>query len=131
MGFERIPGSDIEYGLISFDTEGKETSEPKGRMSQRLIDKVKAAPFLTTFTLVFFAELGDKSQITAGLVAAQYASIIPVFLGTLFALGLASALIIFMGQKLSKKLPLALISKGVAVVFIALGALRLWHALLP
>jgi hypothetical protein len=42
MGFEIIPGSDIEYGLISFDTEGKETSELKGRMSQRLIDKVKA-----------------------------------------------------------------------------------------
>jgi hypothetical protein len=42
MGFEAISGTDVQYGLISFDAEGKEISEHGGLMSQRLIDKARA-----------------------------------------------------------------------------------------
>ena len=41
MGFERIPQTDIEYGLISFDADGKERREGTTLMSQQLIEKAK------------------------------------------------------------------------------------------
>jgi Ca2+/H+ antiporter, TMEM165/GDT1 family len=71
------------------------------------------------------AELGDKSQITAGLLAAQYAAIIPIFIGTLLALAFASAIMILLGRKIGNKLPLHRISQFVGVVFILFGAIRL------
>ena len=41
MGFERIPDTDVEYGLISFDADGKERPEGATLMSQQLIEKAK------------------------------------------------------------------------------------------
>ncbi|MCK1700641.1 hypothetical protein IVA93_33985 [Bradyrhizobium sp. 155] len=49
MGFETISGIDIQYGLISFDVEGKEISEPGGLMSQRLIDKARTDKVTNVF----------------------------------------------------------------------------------
>ena len=37
MGFETVPDTDTQYGLISFDAEGNERSEQSGLMSQLLI----------------------------------------------------------------------------------------------
>ena len=42
MGFETISGTDVQYGLISFDVQGKGISEPGGLISQRLIDKARS-----------------------------------------------------------------------------------------
>jgi hypothetical protein len=49
MGFETIPGTDIKYGLISFDDEGKERDEQSGRFSQALIDRAAAEPITNVF----------------------------------------------------------------------------------
>jgi hypothetical protein len=61
MGFETIPGTDIQYGLISFDADGKEKPESTGRMSQRLIDKARA----DAVTNVFFFCHGWKGDMPA------------------------------------------------------------------
>lgn len=61
MGFETIAGTDVQYGLISFDAEGKEVSEPGGLMSQRLIDKARA----DKVTNVFFFCHGWKGDMPA------------------------------------------------------------------
>ena len=61
MGFETIPGAEIEYGLISFDADGKERSEPTGLMSQRLIDKART----DKVTNVFFFCHGWKGDMPA------------------------------------------------------------------
>lgn len=39
MGFERLPASDTYYGLISYDTDGRERPEATGLMSQRVLQK--------------------------------------------------------------------------------------------
>jgi hypothetical protein len=61
MGFERIPGTDVEYGLISFDADGKERPEGGALMSQQLIEKVKR----DAVTNVFFFCHGWKGDLPA------------------------------------------------------------------
>jgi len=61
MGFERIPDTDIEYGLISFDADGKERPEGTTLMSQQLIEKVKR----DAITNVFFFCHGWKGDLPA------------------------------------------------------------------
>jgi hypothetical protein len=39
MSFERIPETDLQYGLISFDADGNERSEQSGLISETLIRK--------------------------------------------------------------------------------------------
>src|SRR5450631_1021330 len=61
MGFETISGTDVQYGLIRFDAEGKEISEQGALMSQRLIDKARA----DKITNVFFFCHGWKGDVPA------------------------------------------------------------------
>ncbi|CCD95601.1 conserved hypothetical protein [Bradyrhizobium sp. ORS 375] len=73
MGFETISGTNLQYGLISFDADGKEVSEPGGLMSQRLIDKAHA----DNVTNVFFFCHGWKGDVPAA--KEQYALWIKAF----------------------------------------------------
>ena len=50
MSIEEIPGTDLKYGLISFDADGQERATPSGLTSQILIDKARD----DTITNVFF-----------------------------------------------------------------------------
>ncbi|MFX5972601.1 hypothetical protein ABTE98_19735, partial [Acinetobacter baumannii] len=61
MGFETISGTNLQYGLISFDADGAEVTEPGGLMSQRLIEKAKA----DKVTNVFFFCHGWKGDMPA------------------------------------------------------------------
>jgi hypothetical protein len=72
MGFEIIP-PDIEYGLISFDAEGRERLEGGGLMSQQLIEKAKR----DRVTNVFFFCHGWKGDLPAA--RNQYARWIGAF----------------------------------------------------
>src|ERR1700738_2773565 len=49
MGFETIPGTEIQYGLISFDADGNERSEQSGLMREALINKDAAEPITNIF----------------------------------------------------------------------------------
>lgn len=60
--------------------------------------------FVTTFLMIFFAEFGDKTQLAvAGLGAA--APPVPIWLGATAALGVTSALGIWAGATLLRKIP--------------------------
>ena len=49
MSFETISGTNIQYGLISFDAGGKEMSEQGGLMGQHLIDKARTDKITNVF----------------------------------------------------------------------------------
>jgi hypothetical protein len=73
VGFERIPDTDIVYGLMSYGADAVELREDAGLMSQRLLDQVRK----DTVTNVFFfchGWMGD--QVAA---RAQYHSWIKAF----------------------------------------------------
>ena len=81
--------------------------------------------FITTFSLIFLAELGDKTQLSVLLLAAQDRPIWGIFLGSAVALILTSLLGVFLGAVLSRYLPPQYIQKGAGVAFIVIGFLLL------
>ena len=60
--------------------------------------------FLTTFTTIFIAELGDKTQIATLMLSAESGKPIIVFLGSSLALISSSVVGVLIGKWLSKKI---------------------------
>ena len=81
--------------------------------------------FVSTFFLVFLAELGDKTQLSVMLLSAQDRPIWGVFLGAAGALVVTSLLAVVVGAALARYLPAAYIQKGAGVAFIVIGFLLL------
>jgi len=81
--------------------------------------------FISTFTLVLLAELGDKTQLSVMLLAAQDRPIWGVFLGAVGALIIASLLAVIVGASLARYLPTLYIQKGAGAAFVVIGFLLL------
>lgn len=81
--------------------------------------------FLSTFGLVFLAELGDKTQLATLLLAAQQRTVWPVFLGSASALVLSSLIGAVAGSALSRVVPASYIQAGAGIAFVVLGILLL------
>jgi putative Ca2+/H+ antiporter (TMEM165/GDT1 family) len=81
--------------------------------------------FLSTFGLVFLAELGDKTQLATLSLAASGNSRLAVFLGSAGALVLTSALAVLLGAALARAVPAVWISRLAGTGFIVMGVLFL------
>ena len=66
------------------------------------IEKSFASIFITTFTTIFIAELGDKTQIATLMLSAESGKPIVVFLGSSLALISSSLVGVLIGKWLSK-----------------------------
>jgi putative Ca2+/H+ antiporter (TMEM165/GDT1 family) len=82
--------------------------------------------FLTTVTMFFIAEMGDKTQVATVVLAARYASLAAVVLGTTFGMLLANVPVVFFGDTIAKRVPLGIVRKVTAAAFAVLGALALF-----
>jgi putative Ca2+/H+ antiporter (TMEM165/GDT1 family) len=80
-----------------------------------------ANPFTSAFSMIFLAEMGDKTQLGTMVFATQFSPIL-VFAGSLAALALLSALAIYAGKFLAKRVDRATISKVAGALFMAMGA---------
>ena len=78
---------------------------------------------LTTLGLIFVAELGDKTQLTTMMLAAQSDSAISVFVGAALALCLSALLGVVFGEVITRVIPTSVIHLGAGVAFIGLGIL--------
>ena len=67
-------------------------------------DKRFLSIFITTFTTIFIAELGDKTQIATLMLSAESGKPIIVFLGSSLALISSSLVGVLIGKWLSKKI---------------------------
>ncbi len=81
--------------------------------------------FFASFALIFIAELGDKTQLTALALASSSRSPWAVFLGTSTALVLGSALAIIFGELLTRFLPVKVLHISSAILFILMGVILL------
>lgn len=81
----------------------------------------KFGVFGATFVLFFLAEIGDKTQIATVALAARFDSVFWVMLGTTLGMMLANAPAVFIGDKLAHKLPIELIHKIGAAIFLVIG----------
>jgi Ca2+/H+ antiporter, TMEM165/GDT1 family len=80
---------------------------------------------LTTFGVIFLAEMGDKTQLAAMTMAAEKKKPWAVFLATSLALVAVSAIGVAVGSALGQYLPLYWIKRAAGAAFIVIGALIL------
>ncbi len=81
--------------------------------------------FLTTFGVIFLAEMGDKTQLAAMTMAAQTKRPWTVFIGSALALTAVSAIGVVVGSVVGNYLPMIWIKRAAAVAFIVIGILIL------
>ena len=79
------------------------------------------AVFLTTFTTVFLAELGDKTQLAALLLSAESGRPVVVFIGASLALISSSLVGVLLGRWLSRVLPPQQLERLAGILMISLG----------
>lgn len=80
---------------------------------------------ISTFGLIFLAELGDKTQLASMNMAASSKKPLEVFGGAMFAFAAVTAVGVLFGEALTKIIPLNVIHSGSAVLFIIIGILML------
>jgi putative Ca2+/H+ antiporter (TMEM165/GDT1 family) len=79
------------------------------------------AVFLTTFTTVFLAELGDKTQLAALLLSAESGRPVIVFIGASLALISSSLVGVLLGRWLARVLPPQQLERLAGILMIGLG----------
>jgi putative Ca2+/H+ antiporter (TMEM165/GDT1 family) len=82
----------------------------------------------TTIVAFFLAEMGDKTQIATVALAAQYQSFIAVVMGTTLGMMIANVPAVYLGDRMSGKMPVRLVHSIAALIFAALGVATLLGA---
>ncbi len=107
----------ILFGVITIlmdDDDDGDIKNPGGRSA-----------FMTAFSLIALAELGDKTEIAVIALSAQYHAPIMVFLGAVLGLGLVGALGVAIGGKLQTIIPMKKLRIGSGILFLVFGVLFL------
>ncbi|MDL9999191.1 TMEM165/GDT1 family protein [Variovorax sp. J22P240] len=82
--------------------------------------------FGTTLFAFFLAEMGDKTQIATVMLAARYVdAYVWVVLGTTLGMMLANAPVVWLGERIVKRVPIKLVHSISAVIFLVLGVAAL------
>ena len=81
--------------------------------------------FGTTVVAFFLAEMGDKTQIATVMLAADYQSWAWVVAGTTLGMMLANVPVVWLGERITRRIPLVWVHRISALIFAGLG-LGLW-----
>ncbi len=81
--------------------------------------------FGTTVVAFFLAEMGDKTQIATVMLAAQYSAWVWVVVGTTLGMMLANAPVVWLGERITRRVPLRTVHGVSALIFLVLGVLAL------
>lgn len=84
---------------------------------------------ISTFFIVFIAELGDKTQLATMIMSSQSNSKLGVLLGSSLALICSSVLGVLIGSALNKYIPPNLIQLASGIAFVAIGIVLIFHKL--
>ncbi|ARC90947.1 hypothetical protein B6A42_00680 [Vibrio coralliilyticus] len=79
-------------------------------------------PFVASFIAFFIAEIGDKTQIATSILGAQFADALTlVIIGTTLGMLAVNVPVVLIGKLSADKMPLNLIRKVTALLFISLA----------
>jgi putative Ca2+/H+ antiporter (TMEM165/GDT1 family) len=109
------------FGVYSLLEKGKKEESVKNRLS----------PFWATFVTFFLSELGDKTQLLAMALSAEYKSPILVWLGASLAMILVDGVAVFLGNRLGKLIPVRTLSYVAGGLFLVFGVLTLLSIFFP
>ncbi|WP_448582234.1 TMEM165/GDT1 family protein [Thermaurantiacus sp.] len=87
--------------------------------------KSRGSVFWTSTFAFFLVEMGDKTQVATALLAAKHQQVISVTLGTTLGMMLANAPAVWLGERITRLVPLRWVRVGAAALFAALGLLVL------
>ncbi len=76
---------------------------------------------LSTFSAIFLAEIGDKTQLAVVAFAASGSSRLTVFLGSAAALVSSSAIAVLVGATLTRWISPQWLHRGAGALFVCLG----------
>ncbi|QKO23426.1 TMEM165/GDT1 family protein [Rhodoferax sp. BAB1] len=82
--------------------------------------------FGTTVIAFFLAEMGDKTQIATVMLAAQYQAWAWVVAGTTLGMMLANAPVVWLGERMTRRIPIRLVHLVSAGIFVVLGLVVLF-----
>ena len=82
--------------------------------------------FATTAVAFFLAEMGDKTQVATVVLAARYHAYVSVVAGTTLGMMLANAPVVWLGERMTRLVPLRVVHLVSAAIFLGLG---LWALL--
>jgi putative Ca2+/H+ antiporter (TMEM165/GDT1 family) len=77
--------------------------------------------FLTTAVLFFLVEIGDKTQIATLALAARFHDVLIVAAGTTTGMMIANVPAVFLGQAVTRVLPINALRIAAAVLYLVLG----------
>jgi putative Ca2+/H+ antiporter (TMEM165/GDT1 family) len=103
------------FGVLTFRDDGSDDNDDEASK------RVDRGPFLTSFILIFLAELGDKTQIVTATLSAQRDAPVSVFMGSTLALWLVSLLGLLLGAQIRRRLSQRLVHRAAGVMFIVFG----------
>ena len=89
----------------------------------------KYGPFLTTLIAFFLAEMGDKTQIATVMLAAQYNAYLWVVAGTTLGMMIANAPVVWLGERITRRVPIRAVHLVSAGIFLVLGGIALFAPL--
>ena len=82
--------------------------------------------FGTTLVAFFLAEMGDKAQIATVMLAAQYNAYLWVVAGTTLGMMLANAPVVWLGDRITRLVPIRVVHGVSAVIFLVLGLVAIF-----
>ena len=85
--------------------------------------------FVTTTVAFFAAEMGDKTQVATIALGAQYQAVMLVAIGTTLGMMLANVPAVFLGERMTRLVPLHWMRIAAALLFAVLGLWALWDLL--
>lgn len=92
-------------------------------------DEAQGAPrfgvFGTTVLAFFLAEMGDKTQIATVMLAARFDAYYAVVAGTTLGMMLANAPVVWLGERVTRLVPLRVVHIVSALIFAVIGVLAL------
>lgn len=89
-------------------------------------DKRRFGAFLTTLIAFFIVEMGDKTQIATVALGARFDDLFLVTLGTTFGMMLANVPAVFLGDAVTRVVPLRIVRTLAAAIFVAVGVVTLF-----
>ncbi|MDF1486312.1 TMEM165/GDT1 family protein [Ramlibacter sp. H39-3-26] len=82
--------------------------------------------FGTTVVVFFLAEMGDKTQIATVMLAARFHAWLAVVAGTTLGMMLANVPVVWLGERITRLVPLRVVHAVSAAVFAVFGLLAFW-----
>jgi len=100
---------------------GGASSDPGPAPEAEVDQSTYTSVFLATFSTVFLAELGDKTQLAALLLSAESGRPVIVFFGASLALICSSLVGVILGRWLARFIPAQLLERLAGILMVALG----------